>query len=195
MVVCGNYDEKDILCRDCITNRVQLHNACYKEVPQPKEEKTMELYEIAEQYLGKTRAELGLQCEETCAEFVSKCLKEAGFTESSVSCNVLFRQMKNDVTHWSEPEDWMKKNDVIFFEWDGTFKDELPLDHVGIVCDVDDSDVYYININGDDHDKVTKQSMRKRSKQIAYWLRPRYDSKEIDRIVVYLKDGTSRTFI
>ena len=41
----------------------------------------MELRNIAAKYIGKTRAELGLKCEETCAEFVSKVLKEAGYKE------------------------------------------------------------------------------------------------------------------
>ena len=150
-------------------------------------------------YKGKTRRELGLKCEETCAEFVSKVLAECGYSESSVSCNELFGQMKENEVRWSEPEDWMKKDDVIFFEWDGTMKDAKPLDHVGIVYAVDEVNVYYVNINGNDHDRVTVQSMKKSSKCIAYWLRPlnspeKQDSSGIDQIVVRFKDGTEQVF-
>lgn len=152
-------------------------------------------------YKGKTRRELGLKCEETCAEFVSKVLAECGYPQSSVSCNELFGQMKADQVRWSEPEDWMKKDDVIFFEWDGTMKDAKPLDHVGVVCSVDEVNVYYVNINGNDHDRVTVQSMKKNSKYIAYWLRPlvvnspeKQDSSEIDQIVVRFKDGSEKVY-
>lgn len=152
-------------------------------------------------YKGKTRAELGLRCEETCAEFVSKVLAECGYSESSVSCNDLFKQMKANPVGWSEPEDWMKKDDVIFFEWDGTMKDAKPLDHVGIVCDVVGGDVYYVNINGNDHDRVTVQNMPRNSKYIAYWLRPlamnspeKQDSSEIDQIIVRFKDGSEKLY-
>ena len=152
-------------------------------------------------YKGKTRRELGLKCEETCAEFVSKVLVECGYSESSVSCNELFKQMKADQVRWSEPEDWMKKDDVIFFEWDGSFVDAKPLDHVGIVCSVDEVNVYYVNINGNDHDRVTVQSMKKNSKNIAYWLRPlvvnspeKQESSEIDQIVVRFKDGSEKVY-
>lgn len=150
-------------------------------------------------YKGKTRRELGLKCEETCAEFVSKVLVECGYPQSSVSCNELFRQMKANPGRWSEPEDWMKKDDVIFFEWDGTMKDAKPLDHVGIVYAVDDTNVYYVNINGNDHDRVTVQSMKKSSKCIAYWLRPlncpeKQDSSDIDQIVVRFKDGSEKIY-
>ena len=138
-------------------------------------------------YKGKTRRELGLKCEETCAEFVSKVLVECGYSESSVSCNELFKQMKANPVRWSEPEDWMKKDDVIFFEWDGTMKDAKPLDHVGIVCSVDDT--------------VTVQSMKKNSKNIAYWLRPlnspeKQDSSgaDIDQIVVRFTDGSEKVY-
>jgi hypothetical protein len=152
------------------------------------------LSKIAMSYEGKTRAELGLKCEETCAEFVSKCLKEAGYTQSSISCNELFKQMKEDPAHWDEPDDWMKADDVIFFEWDGTMKDDRPLDHVGIVTLVTDEYVYYININGDDHDKVTLECMNKESSYIAYWLRPLQAKTTIEKIVVHLSDGTVKVF-
>jgi hypothetical protein len=50
--------------------------------------------------------------------------------------------------------------------------DSLPLDHVGVIDEVRGDTVYYININGNDHDKVTRQSMSVHSPCIAYWLRP-----------------------
>jgi len=50
--------------------------------------------------------------------------------------------------------------------------DAKPLDHVGIIDEVRGDTVYYININGNDHDKVTRQSMSVHSSSIAYWLRP-----------------------
>lgn len=155
-------------------------------------------------YKGKTRRELGLKCEETCAEFVSKVLAECGYSESSVSCNDLFKQMKSDEERWSEPEDWMKKDDVIYFDWDGDADgDGRPLDHVGIVCDVVGDLVYYVNINGNDHDRVTVQSMKKNSKYIAYWLRPlvvnspeKQDSSngDIYKITLEYSDGTKQVF-
>ena len=153
-------------------------------------------------YKGQTRRELGLRCEETCAEFVSKVLAECGYPQSSVSCNELFGQMKADQVRWSEPEDWMKKDDVIYFDWDGDADgDGRPLDHVGIVCDVTGDTVYYVNINGNDHDRVTVQSMKKNSKYIAYWLRPlvvnspeKQDSSGIDQIVVRFTDGSEKVY-
>lgn len=191
MVTCVNYDDKDILCQDCVRHSVGCHQACYKS----KEEKTMKsLSEIALSYKGKTRKELGLLCEETCAEFVSLCLKEAGYTQSSISCNELFKQLKEDTNHWDEPDDWMKPNDVIFFEWDGTMKDDRPLDHVGIVQSVTNDKVYYVNINGEDHDRVTLESMYKESSYIAYWLRPLQAKATIEKIVVHLSDGTVKVF-
>lgn len=151
--------------------------------------------DTALKYKGKTRKELGLLCEETCAEFVSKVLVECGYSESSVSCNELFRQMKANSGKWSEPEDWMKKDDVIFFDWDGDADgDGRPLDHVGIVCGVDDVDVYYININGNDHDRVTTQQMPKNSKYIAYWLRPLVTDVDVYRIILEYSDGTKRVY-
>lgn len=143
----------------------------------------MELRKIAAKYIGKTRAELGLKCEETCAEFVSKILREAGYKESSISCNELFKQMKANPEQWDEPETQMQANDVIYFEWDGTMSDNLPLDHVGVIDEVRGDTVYYININGNDHDKVTRQSMSVHSSNIAYWLRPITESNNTSKLV------------
>ena len=39
---CGNYDETDITCTDCIRNRVQRLNACYVSVRKEKEQKMAE---------------------------------------------------------------------------------------------------------------------------------------------------------
>lgn len=61
--------------------------------------------------------------------------------------------------------------------------DNLPLDHVGVIDEVRGDTVYYININGNDHDKVTRQSMSVHSSNIAYWLRPITESNNTSKLV------------
>lgn len=40
--ICGNFDETDVTCTDCIRNRVQRLNACYVSVRKEKEQKMAE---------------------------------------------------------------------------------------------------------------------------------------------------------
>lgn len=44
--ICGNYDETDVTCTDCIRNRVQRLNACYEPVKREKEQKMAESVKV-----------------------------------------------------------------------------------------------------------------------------------------------------
>lgn len=130
----------------------------------------------AEQLIGKSRFELGYKCEETCAEGVTNVLNivaEQGGNEEldvgSISCNTMYANM-TESPYWYEPNDWMIRGDIIFFDWD-LLVENKPLDHVGIVLDTDDNVVTYANINGSSHNTWTIQTISKTSCNISYWLR------------------------
>lgn len=144
----------------------------------------------AEKRIGMNRFDLEYRCEETCAEGVSDVLRSV-FEDidndalcTSYSCNTLYADM-TDSEYWYEPEDWMTRGDIIFFDWD-RIAEEKPIDHVGIVIDIDDDVVTYANINGSNHNVWTIQTINKYNCNIAYWLRyinPAPKTKTIDIIV------------
>lgn len=129
---------------------------------------------LAEQAVGKNREQVN--CGGTyawCARFVSNILKSAGVKDiDTFSCTKMFELMKSKPLEWSEPEDYPERGDIIFFDWD-RISEEKPLDHVGIVTEFDPlaKRVYYVNGNGDNPDRVTKQDMSISNQAIAYWLR------------------------
>lgn len=129
----------------------------------------------AEKRIGMNRFDLEYRCEETCAEGVSDVLRSV-FEDidndalcTSYSCNTLYADMTVS-EYWYEPDEWMKRGDIIFFDWD-RIKEEKPIDHVGIVTDIDCDVVTYANINGSDHNVWTTQTINKYNCNIAYWLR------------------------
>lgn len=138
------------------------------------------IVEIAKGDVGKSRDEVG--CPGTyawCAAWVSSVLNRAGVGEgvTSTSCTLMQRAMSQS-DDWDEPEDWPKKGDIIFFDWDNLYED-LPLDHVGICIDFqsDTGQITYVNGNGSSEHYVTKQiiSVTARASDghdlVAYWMR------------------------
>lgn len=134
-----------------------------------------EIAKTAESRIGFNKFDLGYVCEETCAEGVSDVLRTA-FNEhdieglcTSYSCNTMYADM-TDSEYWYEPEDYMERGDIIFFDWDHAVE-EKPLDHVGIVLRRENGIVTYANINGSSHTVWTTQTMNMHNTSIAYWLR------------------------
>ena len=130
----------------------------------------------AEKRIGKTRFELDYKCEETCAEGATDVLNTVaeisgndGLKVGSTSCNTMYANMTQS-PYWYEPIDWMIRGDYIFFDWN-LIEEEKPIDHVGIVLSVNETEVTYANINGSSHNSWTIQTMKKNSCNIAYWLR------------------------
>lgn len=129
---------------------------------------------LAENAIGKNREQVN--CGGTyawCARFVSNILTAAGVDGiNTFSCTEMFNTMKSKPLDWSEPDDYPERGDIIFFDWD-RIAEEKPLDHVGIVTDFDhvSKRVYYVNGNGENPDRVTRQDMSISNQSIAYWLR------------------------
>lgn len=131
----------------------------------------------AEKRIGMNRFDLNYKCEETCAEGVTDVLNTVGNASGndgfiligSTSCNTMYANMTIS-PFWYEPDDYMTRGDIIFFDWD-RIAEEKPLDHVGIVLSTDENNVTYANINGSNHNNWTIQTMSKTNVNIAYWLR------------------------
>ena len=153
----------------------------------------------AENAVGKNREQVGCKgTYEWCARFVSNMLIAAGVKGiDTSSCTDMFRTMKSKPSEWSEPDDWPERGDIIFFDWN-RIQEEKPLDHVGIVVDFDHlaKRVYYINGNGDNRDRVTKQDMSISNQSIAYWLRYIGDNNdrynEIEKQLADLKNKIAK---
>ena len=133
----------------------------------------------AEECVGKRRDEVRCAGDYPwCAGFGSYVLNECGIDLYDRSCTSMQRKM-SESPDWDEPEDWMKRGDYLFFDWDKDPNEALPLDHVGIVVDFDEKThtVTYVNGNGSSSEYVTKQKINGESSQIAYWMRYVGDSK------------------
>ena len=131
---------------------------------------------VAEKRIGMSRFDLEYKCEETCAEGVTDVLKTVSVTSNddglnvgSVSCNTMYANMTAS-PYWYEPNDWMIRGDIIFFDWD-RIPEPKPIDHVGIVLSIKENIVTYANINGSSHNDWTIQTMNISNINIAYWLR------------------------
>lgn len=138
---------------------------------------------LAENAVGKNREQVNCKGNYAwCARFVSNILISAGVKGiDTYSCTDMFKAMKNKPLEWSEPDDYPTRGDIIFFDWD-KITEEKPLDHVGIVTDFDhvSKRVTYVNGNGNNADRVTKQDMNIGNQSIAYWLR--YTGDDCTRI-------------
>lgn len=126
------------------------------------------LSEIALAYVGKSKSELNVCDGAWCASFASLIMRLAECYKandiSSISCNNMFWAMekhgyKNITAH---PE----ADSIIFFDWDFV-KEEKPRDHVGIVVSVHDNIIDYVNGNGNDSNRVTRQSIPINSRYIT----------------------------
>lgn len=154
---------------------------------------------LAEQAIGKNREQVNCGGNYAwCARFVSNILTAAGVDGiNTFSCSKMFNIMKSRPLDWSEPDDYPERGDIIFFDWD-RIEEEKPLDHVGIVVDFDhlSKRVYYVNGNGDNPDRVTKQDMSISNQSIAYWLRYTGDNNdryaEIEKQLAELKNKISK---
>lgn len=153
----------------------------------------------AENAVGKNREQVN--CKGTyawCARFVSNILIDSGVKGiDTASCTEMFKTMKSKLSEWSEPDDYPERGDIIFFDWDRISEDK-PLDHVGIVTEFDHiaKRVYYVNGNGNNPDRVTKQDISISNQSIAYWLRYIGDNNdryaEIERQLAELKNKISK---
>lgn len=154
---------------------------------------------LAENAVGKNREQVGCKGNYAwCARFVSNILIDAGVKSiDTASCTDMFRTMKSKPTEWSEPDDFPERGDIIFFDWD-KIQEEKPLDHVGIVTEFDHlaKQVYYVNGNGNNADRVTLQNMSISNQSIAYWLRYVGDNNdryaEIEKQLADLKNKISK---
>lgn len=153
----------------------------------------------AENAIGKNREQVN--CKGTyawCARFVSNMLIDAGIKGiDTASCTDMFHAMKSKPVEWFEPDDYPERGDVIFFDWD-RINEEKPLDHVGIVTAFDHlaKRVHYVNGNGNNPDRVTKQDISISNPSIAYWLRYTGDNcdryNEIEKQLAELKNKISK---
>ena len=154
---------------------------------------------VAENAIGKNREQVNCKGNYAwCARFVSNMLIEAGVKGiDTASCTDMFKTMKSKPAEWSEPDDYPERGDIIFFDWD-RINEEKPLDHVGIVTDFDhlSKRIYYVNGNGDNPDRVTKQNMSISNQSIAYWLRYTGDNNdryaEIEKQLAELKNKIAK---
>ena len=154
---------------------------------------------LAENAVGKNREQVGCKGNYAwCARFVSNILIDAGVKGiDTASCTDMFRTMKSKPTEWSEPDDFPERGDIIFFDWNKIVEDK-PLDHVGIVTEFDHlaKQVYYVNGNGNNADRVTQQNMSIGNQSIAYWLRYIGDNNdryaEIEKQLADLKNKIAK---
>lgn len=98
-----------------------------------------------------------------------------------LSCTSMQNRMsKSD--EWDEPETWPIRGDIIFFDWDHV-SEERPLDHVGVVTEVKNGIVYYVNGNGSSSTIVTRQTINLTNNTIAYWMRYKEKSNNSNSIL------------
>lgn len=93
-------------------------------------------------------AQFGGGCFAWCAAFISTIGKESGNGDIipwSTSCNEQIRQFKSAGAWLGKTTD-IQVGDIVYYDWD--FKDEpLPADHVGVVCEVNGSNIRVIEGN------------------------------------------------
>ena len=118
--------------------------------------------EIAENFLGKTKEEVGIKKSvEWCAEFVSIVLEKSaikGNKPCSISCNDLIAQMRTS-EFWYEPQNEPDRSDIIFIDWNRQSDGGKPLDHVGIITNYDDGYITYIDGNSGDGKRVAMHTI------------------------------------
>lgn len=146
-----------------------------------------EVVRIAKSDVGKSRDEVGCPGDYAwCAAYVSGVLNRADIGEgvTSTSCTLMQRAMSQNM-NWDEPLDYPEPGDIIFFDWDHLYYEELPLDHVGICIDFQEKSgqLTYVNGNGSSEHYVTKQVININAesdghKLVAYWMRYIGDREE-----------------
>lgn len=139
--------------------------------------KAAEIVARANACLGLTRIQLGiLGYHAWCAHFVSEVLRYVGIDMYDLSCTRMQAKM-DDSKDWDEPDDLHPiPGDILFFDWDHK-PEELPLDHVGIVTGYSNGTITYVNGNGNDSNRVTRQTMSIKNTSIEYWMRYAGDEK------------------
>lgn len=133
--------------------------------------KVQEIINRANATVGLNRNQLGMPGTFAwCANYVSEVLRYVGITMYDLSCTRMQRKMKASA-EWDEPDDNHPiPGDILFFDWDHK-EEELPLDHVGIVTDYENGEITYVNGNGSDSFRVTRQTMKNNNPTIEYWMR------------------------
>lgn len=133
----------------------------------------------ANEIVGKSRDDIDCSGSYAwCAATVSKVLEYCGIAGvSSLSCNSMYKLMTKS-SEWDEPENYPIPADVIFFDWNDPNNPDadeatLPLDHVGIVVEFDESTglITYVNGNGNSSTHVTKQTISVHNRCVSYWMR------------------------
>lgn len=113
-------------------------------------EKINAMVKTADNFLGYSRFDIGLnKSTEWCAEFISFVLRAGEEDDvTSISCNDMYKYMSNS-PRWYEPDDFIRVGDIIFFNWYHTYDNGRPLDHVGIIVEVNGNIITYIDGNSD----------------------------------------------
>lgn len=139
--------------------------------------KAQQIVARANAIVGMSRDQLGLSGDFAwCAGCVSEVLRYVGINDPyDLSCTRMQYKMAAS-ENWDEPDDKPIPSDIIFFDWDH-LREELPLDHVGIVVAMEGNTVVYVNGNGNDSFRVTKQRIDLGNPCIAYWMRYVGDDK------------------
>lgn len=112
----------------------------------------MNIFELALATENKSRGSMNLNKSiHWCAEYVSHVIRNSDIvieakTVVSISCNQMFNSMQAN-PYWYEPEDIIKKGDIVFFNHNHDYDSEGNLDHVGIVVDVGVNGFYSIEGN------------------------------------------------
>ena len=140
--------------------------------------KAIEIVNRANATVGMNRNQLGMPGTYAwCANYVSEVLRYVGITMYDLSCTRMQRKMKASA-EWDEPDDDHPiAGDILFFDWDHK-QEELPLDHVGIVTNYSGGTITYVNGNGNDSFRVTRQKMSINNSSIEYWMRFIGDAEE-----------------
>lgn len=133
--------------------------------------KAQQIVARANAIVGMTRNQLGMPGNYAwCAHTVSEVLRYVGINDPyDLSCTRMKYKMAAS-ENWDEPDGKPIPGDIIFFDWDH-LQEELPLDHVAIVVAMEGNTVVYVNGNGNDSFRVTKQRIDLDNPCVAYWMR------------------------
>lgn len=134
--------------------------------------KAQQIVARANAIVGMNRNQLGMPGSYAwCAHTVSEVLRYVGIAEDVYDLSCTRMQYKMAASeNWDEPDDHPIPGDIIFFDWDH-LREELPLDHVGIVVAMNGNTIVYVNGNGNDSFRVTRQTINLGNPCIAYWMR------------------------
>lgn len=137
-------------------------------------------------YVEKNRSEIDSRYPSVrggawCAATVCCILNDCGIdVYKSISCTQMANKWATDPNMQRVALDEVQSGDILFFDWDSTGD----CDHIAIVVDYDGNvatGLYYVNGNGNDVSKVTKQYMTYGSLQ-----------KNVCRIFRYVGDSENK---